>query len=62
MSLSGGRSLKDMKGLKSTFIVIHWLGVRIEVGITITYHPESTALAIVLTILPGLCGAPWPHS
>lgn len=51
VSLSGGRSLKDMKNLEWIFIVIHWLGVPALVGIAITYHPESRRMAIVLTIL-----------
>ncbi len=57
VSLSGGRSLKDMKNLEWIFIVIHWLGVPALVGIAITYHPESRRMAIVLTILLALWSA-----
>jgi signal transduction histidine kinase len=50
-SLSGGRSLRDMKNLEWIFIGIHWLGVPALVAIGIAYHPESTVTVIVLTAL-----------
>ena len=48
-SLSGGRSLRDMKNLEWIFIGIHWLGVPALVAIGITYHPASTVTVVVLT-------------
>ncbi len=53
-SLSGGRSLRDMKSLEWIFIVIHWLGVPALVGIGITYDPVSTRAVVVLTVLLAL--------
>jgi signal transduction histidine kinase len=50
-SLSGGRSLRDMKNLEWIFIGIHWLGVPALVAIGITYHPASTVTVSILTAL-----------
>ncbi len=50
-SLSGGRSLKDMKNLEWIFIGIHWLGVPALVAIGITYDPSSTLTVVILTTL-----------
>jgi signal transduction histidine kinase len=49
VSLSGGRSLKDMKNLEWIFIGVHWLGVPALVAIGMTYHPASTLAVVVLT-------------
>lgn len=49
ISLSGGRSLKDMKNLEWIFIAIHWLGVPALIAIGITYHPASTVTVVILT-------------
>lgn len=57
ISLSGGRSLKDMKNLEWIFIGIHWLGVPALVAIGITYHPASTLTVIVLTALLAIWSA-----
>jgi signal transduction histidine kinase len=53
-SLSGGRSLKDMKNLEWIFIGIHWLGVPALVAIGITYHPASTLIVVTLTVFLAL--------
>ena len=50
-SLSGGRSLKDMKNLEWIFIVVHWLGVPVLIALGIAYHPVSTVTVVVLTAL-----------
>jgi signal transduction histidine kinase len=54
ISLSGGRSLKDMKNLEWIFIGIHWLGVPALVAIGITYHPASAVTVVVLTVFLAL--------
>ena len=49
-SLSGGRSLKDMKNLEWIFIAVHWLGVPVLIAMAIAYHPVSTVTVIILTV------------
>jgi signal transduction histidine kinase len=56
-SLSGGRTLRDMKNLEWIFIGIHWLGVPALVAIGITYHPASTVTVIILTALLAIWSA-----
>ncbi|MBN2099954.1 MAG: hypothetical protein JW753_10215 [Dehalococcoidia bacterium] len=50
-SLSGERSLKDMKSLEWIFIVVHWLGVPVLIAMGIAYNPVSTITVVVLTVL-----------
>jgi len=50
-SLSGGRSLKDMKNLEWIFMAVHCLGIPVLIAIGITYHPASTVTVITLTVL-----------
>lgn len=57
ISLSGGRSLKDMKNLEWIFIVIHWLGVPVLIAMAIAYNPVSTVTVVVLTVLLALWSA-----
>ena len=49
-SLSGGRSLKDMKNLEWIFIGVHWLGIPVLIAMGIAYHPTSTTTVIILTV------------
>jgi signal transduction histidine kinase len=49
-SLSGGRSLRDMKNLEWIFIGIHWLGIPVLIALGIAYHPVSTVTVIILTV------------
>jgi signal transduction histidine kinase len=51
ISLSGGRSLKEMKNLEWIFIAIHWLGVPVLIAMGIAYNPVSTVTVVVLTVL-----------
>jgi len=57
ISLSGGRSLKDLKNLEWIFIGTHWLAVPALVAFAIAYDPVSTLTVITLTILVAVWSA-----
>jgi signal transduction histidine kinase len=56
-SLSGGRSLRDMKNLEWIFIAVHWLGIPVLIAMGIAYSPASTTTVIILTVALALWSA-----
>jgi signal transduction histidine kinase len=56
-SLSGERSLKDMKNLEWIFIAVHWLGVPVLIAMGIAYNPVSTLTVVILTFLLAIWSA-----
>lgn len=56
-SLSGGRSLRDMKSLEWIFIALHWLGIPVLIAMGIAYDPTSTVTVVVLTVMLAIWSA-----